>query len=72
MDIAEYEMRQRITAWLHQFVEGPHGQLIRPDSTTIKAAIACLVDGNVMTPEEIRRECLRQQYAIIPDDYFPK
>lgn len=69
--IARSDFNQRLYTFLSHFVyfhEGP----FPPPEVAMAAAIQMLVDANVMTKVEMKKEALQEQLIIIPDAYFEK
>ena len=64
------ESLYRICNFLNQFV-WVEGGLLRPDPNHIKAAIKLLIEKQVMSKDEMRKEALRDYLVIIPDEFFP-
>lgn len=61
------EQLQLIAAWLSQYVTPTSGGIMVPaDAAFIKAGIRLLIQNEVMTPEEIREEALKEYQVIIP------
>ena len=57
---------QRLACFLSQYVQCWYMRVIEPDTAMVKDAIALLIDEEVMTAEEIRREALKEFAVIIP------
>ena len=61
------EQLQLVAAWISQYVTPTDGGLMIPaDPRFLKDGIQLLIEGGVMTPEEIRREALKDYGVIIP------
>lgn len=65
------DFRERIAAFLRQYVETTSGGLLPVDDVYIKDGIALLIENDIMSKEEIRVEALSDYNVIIPDSYFP-
>lgn len=64
------DFRERIAAFLRQYVETSSGGLLPADDASIKDGIALLIENEVMSKEEIRFEALSEYNVMIPDSYF--
>ena len=62
---------KRIAAFLNQYVNCDGYPTLPENEVFVKDAISVLVEQNVMSVSEIRREALRDYDVIIPWDYFP-
>ena len=62
---------QRLAAFLSQYARSRDGGVIPPETAYVKAAIRLLIDEEVMTAEEIRREALKEFGVIVPSELLP-
>ena len=62
---------QRLACFLSQYVQGGYARVIEPDAAMVKDAIRLLIDEEVMTAEEIRREALEEFGVIVPAELLP-
>ncbi len=62
---------QRLAAFLSQYARDKDGGVIPPESAYVKDAIRLLIDEEVLTAEEIRREALEEFGVIVPAELLP-
>lgn len=62
---------KRLACFLSQYVQCWYMRVIEPDAAMVKDAIALLIDEEVMTAEEIRREALEEFGVIVPAELMP-
>ncbi len=62
---------QRLACFLSQYARSWGGGLIRAEAAMVKDAIGLLIDEEVMTAEEIRREALAEFGVIVPTELLP-
>lgn len=62
---------KRLACFLSQYVQGWYMRVIEPDAAMVKDAIALLINEEVMTAEEIRREALQEFGVIVPAELLP-
>lgn len=62
---------QRLACFLSQYVQCRYMRVIEPDAAMVKDSIALLIDEEVMTAEEIRREALEEFGVITPAELLP-
>lgn len=65
------DVLQRLAAFLSQYARDKDGGVIPPELAYVKDAIALLIDEEVMTAEEIRREALEEFDVIVPAELLP-
>lgn len=61
-----------IAAFLSQYLEANNGMLIPPDEAYIMDGISVLLEENIMTLDELRREALKDFNVIVPWNLCPK
>jgi len=66
------EQLKRIAYFLSQYVHCNGGPLPWDDIEVIKDAVAIVLNDEVMTVDEMRREALKEYDVIIPWDFFPE
>lgn len=62
---------QRLAAFLSQYAQKRGGGVVQAEVPMVKDAIALLIDEEVMTAEEIRREALEEFGVIVPAELLP-
>ena len=65
------ETLKRLACFLSQYAQCWYTRVIEPDAAMVKDAIALLIDEEVMTAEEIRREALEEFDVIVPAELLP-
>ena len=65
------EQLYRICNYLNQYLLRNDGYLLRPDPAYLKAGISMLIEKEVLTKEEIKREALEDYSVLIPENLFP-
>ena len=65
------DVLQRLAAFLSQYTRNKGGGVIPPEPGYVKDAIRLLIDEEVMTAEEIRREALQEFGVIVPAELLP-
>ena len=66
------EQSFRIGAFLSQYVNPAYDGQTLTEPAVQRDAIALLIEENVMSADQIRREALRDYDVIIPDYLFPR
>ena len=62
---------QRLACFLSQYAQSKGGGVIQAEVPAVKDAIRLLIDEEVMTAEEIRREALEEFGVIVPAELLP-
>lgn len=62
---------QRLACFLGQYAQKRGGGVVQAEVPMVKDAIRLLIDEEVMTAEEIRREALEEFGVIVPAEPLP-
>lgn len=62
---------QRLACFLSQYARDKDGGVVQAEVPMVKDAIDLLIDEEVMTAEEIRREALEEFGVIVPAELLP-
>ena len=66
------EQLKRIAYFLSQYVHCNGGPIPWDDVEVIKDAVSIVLEDEVMTVDEMRREALKEYDVIIPWNFFPE
>lgn len=67
----QHDALSRLACFLSQYAQDKDGGVIPPEPAYVKSAIRLLIDEEVMTAEEIRREALEEFGVIVPAELLP-
>lgn len=67
----QHDALSRLACFLSQYAQKRDGGVVQAEVPMVKDAIRLLIDEEVMTAEEIRREVLEEFGVIVPAELLP-
>ncbi|MGN0663944.1 MAG: hypothetical protein ACI4L5_02605 [Negativibacillus sp.] len=66
------ETRKRIAAFLAQYVEATSGSIFLESDEEFIDGIELLIESEIFTKDQLKKECLKDYSVVIPDYLFGK